>query len=118
MQYTKIVQRLLLGLTQGDARGITRWPCPDHPTIELVVWPHSVSFSAAVRDICKFGIGLICLEPIRRGTRVLFRVEPERRIIQAKVAHVAPDLDRWHVDCFFAEPLTDDEVSAYVVPDF
>jgi hypothetical protein len=118
MQSTTMVQRFLQGFTLEDSRSITRWPCPDHRTIELVIRPHFGNTSATVRDISKFGIGLSCLKPLKPGTRLLFRVEPERRFVQAKVVHATPDLDGWHVGCLFAEPLTDDEVSAYVAPEF
>jgi hypothetical protein len=118
MLYTKVMQRFASGFSREDTRSDTRWPCPERPAIDLVVRPHFGNILARVRDISKFGIGLSCLKPIKPGTRVLFRVKPERRVIQAKVVHATRDLDGWHVGCVFGEPLTEDEISAYVAPDF
>jgi hypothetical protein len=107
-----------VGFPLPDCRAMPRWPCPDHPPIDLMVRPHCGSIPARVRDISRHGIGLNCLKPISPGTNLLLLVKPEGRLVKAKVVHATPDLDGWQVGCLLAQSLTDDELAAYVAQDF
>jgi hypothetical protein len=79
-----------------------------------VLWHRFGRIPAQVRDISELGVGLDCAKAIEPGTRLLFRLEPARRHVRARVIHATPVRDGWHVGCVFAEPLAENEVSAYV----
>jgi hypothetical protein len=112
-----MTQTNVLGFSLEEARGALRQYCFHLPAIDLLVRPHFGTFPARVRDISRIGIGLVCLLAIEPGTQVLFRMEPEGRLVSAHVVHSTWVRDGWQVGCAFAEPLTDEEVAAYVTSD-
>jgi hypothetical protein len=106
-----------LGDSFEDRRAQSRYLCPHRPLIELVVWPHFGSVWAKVYDISQEGIGLICHKVIDAGSKLVFRVEPHYKALRARVVHVTRiHGDAWHIGCTFAQPLTTEELAAYLPP--
>jgi hypothetical protein len=105
-----------LDFSQENMRRVTRRHCPHRPLVDLIVRPHFGCFPAMVRDISEAGIGLCCLTALEPGTQLLFRMEPDGRHVRGEVIHATRVRDGWHVGCQFAEPLSEEEVSAYVAP--
>jgi hypothetical protein len=85
--------------------------------IEFAVCPRFGSVWAELHEISQEGIGLICLYEIDLGTTLLFRPDPEVKTACAKVVRATRVGDAgWFVSCAFTEPLTAEELDAYLHP--
>jgi hypothetical protein len=106
-----------LSATFVDRRSEPRYLCPHLPLVQLSVSPTCGSILAAVHDISKQGIGLLCKDVIDPGTTLLLHLQPHWRAACAQVVHVTPVRGgALHIGCKLAEPLEDDELQAHLLP--